>query len=134
MFKISPIQDFEAQKECLSACGGAARDGHFAYSMREDTGKLLGASQFELTKDAGYITDLRCADGVDDFEAMFILGRATMNFIDMCGLHKCRAAKDSGDINLLRAIGFRETEDGDLFVDMTGFFDGNCSGHSHKSE
>ena len=132
MFKISPIQNFDEQKKCLSECGGVAKEGYFAYAMREDNGRLLGASQFEILGDAGYLTDLRPADGIDDFEAMFILGRATMNFIDLCGIHKCRASIEAGDASLLRAIGFRETEAGDLFVDMTGFFDGNCGGHEKK--
>ena len=131
MFKISPIQDFEEQKACLSACGSAAREGFFAYSMREDTGRLLGASQFEVASDTGYITDLRAADGVDDFEAMFILGRQTMNFIDICGSSHCRASLDAAEESLLKAIGFKHSDN--YYECCTeGMFDGShCSG-GHK--
>ena len=129
MFKISPIQNFDEQRECLELCGSSAREGFFAYAMREENGRLLGVSQFEINRGEGYISDLRSSGGIDDFEAMFILGRATMNFIDLCGAHKCRASKDAGDERLLRSIGFKE--DGDtLFVDMSGFFDGKCGGHT----
>jgi hypothetical protein len=59
---------------------------------------------------------------------MFILGRATMNFIDICGSHKCRASLSAGDERLLKSIGFKEVA-GEYFSDMTGMFDGNCKGH-----
>lgn len=129
MFKISPIQTFDEQIECLELCGSAAREGFFAYAMREEDGRLLGVSQFEISSGEGYISDLRAPNGAHDFEAMFILGRATMNFIDLCGAHKCRAPRNAGDERLLRSIGFKE-DGGELFVDMSGFFDGKCGGHT----
>ncbi len=113
-------------------CGSKAREGFFAYVMRDcDTGDVMGFSQFEIGTD-GYISDLRPLVGLDDFEAMFILGRTTMNFIDMCGAHKCRAAKDAAEERLIRAIGFKKT-DGEYSCDMTGMFDGShCSGEAMK--
>ena len=93
-----------------------------------DTEELMGFSQFEVG-DVGYIYDLIPAQGTTDFEAMFILGRQTMNFIDICGNHICKASRSAGDARLLRAIGFKEQGD-ELFCDMTGMFDGHCSGHA----
>ena len=79
MFKITPINDFMLQKEIAEAFGTVMRDGHFAYLMTDaDSGRLMGFSQFEIRKDGGVITDLREANGLNDFEAMFILGRQTM--------------------------------------------------------
>jgi hypothetical protein len=95
-----------------------------------DSGDIMGMSQFEIGE-YGYIFDLREPDGHDDFEAMFILGRQTMNFIDTCGAHSCYADKTAGSERLLKAIGFKESED-KLFCDMTGMFDGHCSGHAVK--
>ena len=131
MFKISPIQSPELQKECAKACGTEYREGAFAYAMNDsETSAIMGFSQFEITENGGYLFDLRPAVGYDDYEAMFILGRATMNFIDLCGSHTMRASENSGDTVLLRAIGLRVTDNGDYFCDMTGFFDGShCSGH-----
>ena len=132
MFKISAIQDPSEQKKIAEACGSAKKDGFFAYVMRDcDTGELMGFSQFEIGE-TGYISDLKAVPGSDDFEAMFILGRTTMNFIDMCGAHICRMAKDAADEKLIRAIGFKP--DGDAYtVDMTGMFDGShCEGHAVK--
>ena len=130
MFKISPINDKEIQKEYAKACGAEYIENFFAYSMTDcESGELMGFSQFEINENGGYISDLRIKIGLVEDEAMFILGRATMNFIDMCGKHTCYAKKDAGDEKLLHAIGFKTETDTLLFCDMTGMFDGKCSGH-----
>ena len=132
MFKITPIQDMGEQSACAKACGAEFREGFLAYAMFDkDSGKIMGFAQFELSSGYGYISDLKSAVGYEDYEAMFILGRATMNFIDLCGLHICRAATEAGDERLLHAIGLRLK--GDCYeCDMTGMFDGNCSKESAK--
>ena len=128
MFKITPIQDKARQKEICENFKVEFRPEAFAYIMFDiDSGMLMGMSQFEIGE-VGYIYDLKEAAGCDDFEAMFILARQTMNFIDLCGVHTCYADKNAAEERLLRAIGFKET-DGKLFCDMTGMFDGHCSGH-----
>ena len=131
MFKISPIQSQEEQELVANACGAKYKAGAFGYAMRDSkNGELMGFSQFEITNDGGFLWDLRPAGDLDDYEAMFILGRATMNFIDLCGTHTLSATSESGDTTLLRAIGLKPTNDGHFFCDMTGFFDGShCSGH-----
>ena len=104
MFKISPINDKEIQKEYAEACGAEYNSDFFAYSMIDDeNGELMGISQFEINENGGFISDLREPANRSDYEAMFILGRATMNFIDLCGSHKCYAKKDAGDKKLLRS-------------------------------
>ena len=90
MFKISPVQNFSEQTKIAAECGAEAKAGFFAYVMRDcDTLAVMGFSQFEIGKD-GFISDLRPVVGLDDFEAMFILGRSTMNFINICGADICR--------------------------------------------
>ena len=129
MFRISPINDKNLQAEYAALCGVELISDYFAYSMTDvETGELMGFSQFEILGSYGYIATLVPRKNYSDFEAMFILGRATMNFIDMCGAHLCRAAKDAADESLLRAIGFKESDDGELVADMTGMFDGHCGG------
>lgn len=129
MFKITPIQNKEKQQEICLICGARFIETAFAYQMYDlDSGELMGMSQFEIS-DIGYIMDLKEAPGRSDFEAMFILARQTMNFIDLCGVHSCLAAQDAGNERLIRAVGFKE-ENGRFFCDMTGMFDGHCDGHS----
>lgn len=133
MFKISPIQNKDLQKKYAEECGAEFCPELFAYSMiNQETGELMGMSQFDINGECGYIRTLKTKTGYSDFEAMFILGRATMNFIDLCGVHSCRAHADAAEERLLKSIGFRLTENGDYHVDMTGMFDGHCDGNAVK--
>lgn len=129
MFKISPIQDKEIQKAYAEECGAKFCPELFAYSMiNQETGELMGMAQFDIRTDCGYLYTLKTKIGYSDFEAMFILGRATMSFIYTCGIHHCRAFADSADERLLKSIGFKPCDSGDYFADMTGMFDGHCDG------
>ena len=128
MFKITPIQDKDLQKKICLLCGADFRPDAFAYQMYDiDSGEIMGMSQFEIGQ-VGYIYDIKEAHGKDDFEAMFILARQTMNFIDLCENHTCFADDNSAPERLLKAIGFK-IQDGKYFCDMTGMFDGHCGGH-----
>ena len=130
MFKISPIQEKTRQKEICAIFGAEFRDSAFAYLMYDaESGDLMGMSQFEILEGGGMIYDIREAEGRSDGEAMFILGRQTMNFIDLCGVHTCYARKDAATPELLSAIGFKTDAGDSLFSDMTGMFDGKCGGH-----
>ena len=130
MFKISPIQDKALQEEYAKACGSEFCPELFAYSMiNQENGELMAISQFDISGNVGYIKTLRPKIGYSDFEALFILGRATMNFIDLCGSHTCRAAADAAEERLIKAIGFKLCESGEYFVNMTHMFDGkHCDG------
>ena len=131
MFKISPIQSKELQKEYAKACGAEFAPDLFGYSMiDQEDGSLMGMSQFDISGECGYIKTLRARIGYEDFEAMFILGRATMNFIDLCGNHTCRAAIDAAEERLIKSIGFKLDESGEYFADMTDMFSGHCGGHT----
>ncbi len=130
MFKISPIQEKEIQKKYAEACGVELFEDSLAYAMiNQEDGSLMGISQFDIRAASGYIYNISAAIGYSDFEAMFILGRATMNFIDLCGSHECFAAKDAADGSFLKALGFKKTNNEEFYADMNGMFDGNCKGH-----
>jgi len=130
MFKITPINNKKMQKEFADACGAAFNENYFAYAMTDATsGEIMGFSQFEIDGDYGYISALKPRLDYDDFEAMFILGRATMNFIDTCGAHFCRASVDVADERLIKAVGFKLREN-EYYCDMNGMFDGHCDGHA----
>lgn len=130
MFKITPVQDACLAKVYLDSCSAIYKEGSFVYAMTDcDNGNIMGIAQFELNEECGYIFDLKEANGLSDFEAMFILGRQTMNFINACGLDICRASLDSGDESLIKAIGFKKC-DGFYECNTEGMFDGShCSGH-----
>lgn len=127
MFKITPISDPIIQKQCAEACNTRMIPGFFAYSMTDvETGRMMGFSQFEITDEGGYLCDIRECGDKDDFEAMFILARQTMNFIDLCGAHHIIAPSSAADERLLRAAGFKKTDENTYSCDTTGMFDGHC--------
>ena len=128
MFKITPIQTKEEQQSICNEVGVTFRPDAFAYKMYDlESGDIMGMSQFEIS-DVGYIFDIKEAAGLNDFEAMFILARQTMNFIDLCGAHTCFAERNAAKDGLLKAIGFCDSGE-KYFCDMTGMFDGKCEGH-----
>lgn len=130
MFKITPVQPDTDAKEIMNSCSATIKDGCFIYAMTDcDSGNIMGISQFEISDGYGYIYDIKEAIGLNDFEAMFILIRQTMNFINLCGVEICRADLNAGDASLIKAAGFKEKEN---FYECTmqGMFDGShCSGH-----
>ena len=122
MFKITPIQDKDLQKKLCELFQAEYRPDAFAYQMFDiESGEIMGMSQFEIG-DTGYIYDIKEAPGRDDFEAMFILARQTMNFIESCGAHICHADDKAADYAFLKSVGFNDQ----LVCDMTGMFDGHC--------
>ena len=132
MFKIFPLCDETLQEKYLSICNVKRRPNAFIYAMCDiESEEVMAISQFEIFKDHGYIYDIKARESLDDFEAMFILGRQTMNFIDLCGAHSVQASAETTDDTLLRAIGFKKQDSGEYFCDMDGMFDGkHCSGHA----
>lgn len=131
MFKITPVQDPALGAAYLDACGASAKEGCFLYAMTDcETLEIMGIAQFELTADYGYIFDLKEPSDRNDFEAMFILGRQTMNFINSCGLDACRASLCAADHDLIKAIGFKKCDEY-FECSLVGMFDGShCSGHN----
>ena len=82
--------------------------------------------QFGYREDGGHIFALRGAPGTNDANALFIMGRQTMNFIDLSGTHEVWYDEKVEPLkNFARRLGFIE-RDGGMFADLTGFFDHPC--------
>lgn len=128
MLKVLPIQTKAEQEALCKKCNVNFNPDLLAYSATVD-GELRGISQFKLTAEGGLVFDIAAAPDVYDFEALFVLGRGTLNFIDLCGVHyaiyKGEAETEEKE-RLLRAIGFKRTESGSLEVDLNGFFTDHC--------
>jgi len=133
MFKITPVQPDTNVTELMTVCHTEYKEDCFIYAMTDcESGKIMGMSQFEIKEGFGYIHDVKQAEGLDDFEAMFILARQTMNFINQCGIDVCRADLNSADKTLIKAVGFKEA-DGFYECSLVGMFDGShCSGHKNN--
>ena len=130
MLIIKPIEDKNEQKEITLRCGIEFKPELFAYKAHND-GELLGCAQFDINENGAVIDAMRQVVGTpDDFEGMFILGRAVLNFLDLCGVVNAYfpAPANESEVRLFKAIGFKEI-DGVLTVTLTGMFDAKCDGH-----
>ena len=122
MLECKPIQDKRDQAALCDACGVRFREECFAYGATED-GKQIGICQFTIKGEYGHIFELACVKGTNDSEALFIMGRGVMNFIDIAGAHE--AFWEGDDSPLVRALGFAD-RDGKLYIDLGKFFENPC--------
>ena len=137
MLEVLPIQTKIEQEAICARCGILYDADFLAYRATID-GTLTGICQFSIGSNGGIIHDLAAAQGqvLDDrdrVESLFVLGRATMNFIDLCGIHRAFFEDDTflhNNEGLVRSIGFAPDADGRWSVDLTGFFNEPCK---HKS-
>ncbi len=130
MLVIKPIESKEEQREILSLCHIAYKEDLFAYKAH-DNGILLAAAQFDIKGETAELDAMRQAEGTkEDFEGMFILGRAVLNFLDLCGVKTVVSrVTDESERRLLTCIGFKE-DDGLLSVSLEGMFDAKCDGYN----
>ena len=126
MFEVKPIQDKPTQKKVCSLCGVEFLPEDFCYSVW-DEGKFSGVCQFNIYKDHGEVHSLISLPDTDAFQAMFTAGRAALNFIDLCDVHLAYYTGEVQDEGLIKAIGFRQNEQGRWEMDLTGFFTKPCS-------
>lgn len=122
MLKVLPIQSKISQEEICLRCGVKYDPDLLAYSATVDD-QLAGVCQFKLSDKGGLIYDLAPVKDSFDFEAMFVLGRGTLNFIDLCGVHYAiyrGEVKDEQTERLVKAVGFKLTEGGTYEVNLEG--------------
>ena len=126
MLTASPIQDKSTQEELCKLCGVEFKPNSFSYSQKEND-EIIALSQFDITSDGGVIYDLQMKKGLeDDIEALFILGRDVLNFLDLTNNKKCFfAVKNEHDIKMAKMLGFKETEQ-IWSLNLEGIFDGKC--------
>ena len=130
MLEVLPIQEKSEQERLCGLCGVPYRAEMMAYSATRD-GEFRGICQFTMNHEGGRITDFAWIPGKYDFETFFIMGRAVLNFIDLCGVHRAFFAADCENETLVKSIGFSRNSDGAWEMDLTGFFYEPCK-HSPK--
>lgn len=125
MLILKPIQEKCAQEAICEQCGATYDADMLAYAAHADD-LLLGVCQFRFYSSFALIKDLKPAPGTEDFEAMFLLARAAMNFIDLCGTHIARCTNETGEIRLLSALGFHEIDQNLYELYLPDIFHGKC--------
>lgn len=124
MLIIKPVQDKNLQEELAKKCGVEYDPDCLAYGAWVHE-KFVGICQFRMGKEA-HITHLAKAMGTDDTEAMFIMGRQTMNYIDLHGVHSAYFEGDC-DEKFILWLGFKKDGNGKWQCDLETFFTHPCS-------
>lgn len=134
MLEINPIEDKREQKEILEKCGLEFIPELFAYKAY-DNGVLLAGAHFDILGTEAVIYGMDQVLGTEyDYEAMFILGRAVLNFLDLCGVEKAvYDVKNETDLKYARLVGFKEVS-GRWEITLTGLFTTPCSHKDCKGE
>ena len=119
MLEIKAVQTKKEQEKICGLCGVAFDINCLAYAVR-DGGKLLGMSQFRILGGFAVIYDMANALGVQDAAALAVTGKATLNFIDLCGVQDVILKADHS--NLPELLGFAKDEAGVWRVNLEGYF------------
>ena len=136
MLEILPIQTKIEQEAICARCGMPYEASCLAYHALVD-GELAGACQFRMNDKGGFIRHLglvkdRELSAQDRAEALFVMGRGTLNFIDLCGVHDAYF-EDAAfeDEAMIKAIGFRKNDEGRWYMNLEGFFTSSPCKHCH---
>jgi len=119
MFEILSVQTKEEQKNICELCGVAFDINCMAYAVR-DNGRIIGVSQFRILGGYAVVYHLANARGIDDVAALTVLGKASLNFIDLCGIQD--VILKAVDQDLPHLLGFTQDELGVWRVNLEGYF------------
>ena len=136
MLEVLPIQSKIEQEAICARCSIPFNADWMAYHALTD-GMLTGACQFSMDAEGGYIHAIGLISEAEDGqelpneqarkEALFVMGRAALNFIDLCGVHRAFFKDDSfTDEAIIRWIGFKKNENSVWEMDLTDFFSAPC--------
>ena len=129
MISVKPIETKDEQARLCALCAIPFLADALAYRASDESGAFAGICQFSMDGAGGHIYHLAAPDtGVDD--ALFVMGRAALNFIDLCGVKTADFGGEAEDA-LLRRIGFTPNECGKYSISLEGFFDHPCSHAAH---
>ena len=125
MFEVLAVQEKEKQKELALKCGQTYHEDLLAYEVLVE-GRFCGICQFTMDQEGGRIVEFSWLPEEYAFHPVFTLGRAALNFIDLCGVHKAFFDAPCSDETLIKAIGFSKNAEGRYEIDLTDFFKEPC--------
>ena len=126
MITVLPIEDKNEQERLAALCGIDFLADALAYRATDEDGSFAGMCQFSLNAEGGHLWHLAPAPLMKSEEPLFVMGRAALNFIDLCGTKTAFFEGDPPSRALLTRIGFRCDESGRYSVSLDGFFTHPC--------
>ena len=128
MIAIRPVYTSYEREEYMKPFGIVPEDNQVVIAANND-GRFVGAALVSFEGNNGTVHMMSLIEGYDDYIDRFLIGKAALNFLDLSG------AKDvtyvGNDEKLAKALGFK-IENGNMTINLTGYFDGaheGCSGH-----
>ncbi len=131
MISVIPIQQKAAQESLCRQCGVPFSPDLLAYYAKDSEGHFAGLCQFKTDTDGGHIYHLVAPAEMAELDPLFVMGRAALNFIDLCGIKTAYFDGEGVDDALLRRIGFSLDESGRYSINLDGFFTKGCACQSH---
>ena len=129
MITVTPIQDKAEQERLCALCNVPFQTELLAYAARSGNGEFAGICQFHLDATGGHICHLATPTPEDPDDAAFVMGRAALNFMDLCGSKTAYFDGEGVSDALLRRIGFTPDEKGCYTLSLDGFFTHPCQHH-----
>ena len=129
MFFVKPIKDIELQKDICKIVGDVYVPGTLAYcsaelSENETIDHYIGICQFIPGEDAK-IVSLSPAPGCEEDEAIIILLRTVMSFLERAGSKTMILPFSAGPAEILKKCGLVKSENG-YTVDLVEFYKAPC--------
>lgn len=129
MLRARPLRDIEEQKNSCNVCGMVHNADYLYFAIFENETNCLGTLAFKFTKIGAEILEVMPKTGTYDDEAMFILGKAALNFIDLVGPKYVEyKANDSKLAALLEFY----PKNGVMQLNLEGYFDEPCKRHKDE--
>ncbi len=131
MLEVLPIQTKIEHEAVAARCGVPYDPDCMAYHAVID-GTLCGICQFYMNDEGGHIRSLSIVKDAavsdrDRVESLFVMGRAALNFIDLCGVHfAIFEDKDFSEDGMIKSIGFSKDEHDRWVMNLEGFFTEPC--------
>lgn len=128
MLEVLPVREKEKQEEYCSRIGIEYDPDTMCYAAWEG-GELLGISLFHIEGTIGVIDRVVLKAGLRDDLAQYLLAKAPLNFVDLCGIRTAQFR--DADKALAQKLEFLERE-GVWQVDLTGYFTTPCHRHNEQ--
>ena len=130
MFVVRPIQDKIVQKAICDVLGAVYYENALAFyaaDLKEngvDIDKYISICQFFMDKN-GEIASLYAADGREEDEAVIVMLRAVMSFMNRCGISYAFFSKNAASEHWLKKSGFCNNN-GKYEIDLDKFYNSPC--------
>ena len=135
MFQIQPVRSKDLQRRLAQAVGAPYFPDTYAFyavELTDDAAEvtaLLGLCQFTYTPEEAVIRSVKPAAGYEDDEAITVMVRAVMSFLDHAEIPFVFIAPDAAEPERIRRWGFRPLKsdpEGRMGIDLVKFYRSPC--------